>query len=50
MVGIISLTDIARNALNIGNSKVALGTQAEVTRTLAAICEPRGRELETLPQ
>ncbi len=50
VVGIISLTDIARNALSIGDGKVAIGTQAEVTRTLAAICEPRGRDLEVLPQ
>jgi len=48
VVGIVSLTDIARNALSIGDGKVALGTQAEVTRTLAAICEPRGREQEVL--
>ena len=48
VVGIVSLTDIARNSLSIGDGKVALGTQAEVTRTLAAICEPRGRELEVL--
>ena len=50
VVGIISLSDIARNSLSIGDGKVALGTQAEVTRTLAAICEPRGRELEVLPR
>jgi len=50
VVGIVSLTDIARNALSIGDGKVALGTQAEVTRTLAAICEPRGREQEVLPK
>ncbi len=50
VVGIVSLTDLARNALSIGDGKVALGTQAEVTRTLAAISEPRGRELEVLPQ
>lgn len=46
--GIVSLTDIARHALNLGEGKVALGTQAEVTRTLAAIREPRGRELEVI--
>jgi len=50
VVGIVSLSDIARNSLSIGDGKVALGTQAEVTRTLAAICEPRGRELEVLPE
>jgi len=50
VVGIVSLTDIARNALSLGDSRVALGTQAEIARTLAAIREPRGRELEVLPQ
>jgi CBS domain-containing protein len=50
VVGIVSLSDIARHSLSIGDAKVALGTQAEVTRTLAAIREPRGRELEILPQ
>ena len=44
VVGLVSLSDIARYALNLGDGKVALGTQAEVTRTLAAITEPRGRE------
>jgi CBS domain-containing protein len=48
VVGIVSLSDIARHSLSIGEGKVALGTQAEVTRTLAAICEPRGHELEVL--
>jgi CBS domain-containing protein len=50
VVGIVSLSDIARHSLSIGDGKVALGTQAEVTRTLAAICEPRGHELEVLPK
>jgi len=51
VLGLLSLTDIARNALSLGEGKVALGTQAEVTRTLAAIREPRGgRELEVLPK
>ncbi len=50
VVGIVSLSDIARNSLSIGDGKVALGTQAEVTRTLAAIREPRGQELEVLPK
>ncbi len=48
VVGLVSLSDIARNSLNLGDGKVALGTQAEVTRTLAAITEPRGRELEVV--
>ncbi len=48
VVGIVSLTDLARNALSIGEGKVALGTQAEVARTLAAIHESRGHELEVL--
>jgi len=48
VLGIVSLTDIARHALNLGEGKVALGTQAEIARTLAAIREPRGRELEVL--
>lgn len=50
VIGLISLSDIARNALNLGEGKVAVGTQAEVTRTLAAITEPRGREVEVLPK
>jgi CBS domain-containing protein len=50
VVGIVSLTDIARSALSLGDGKVALGTQAEIARTLAAIREPRGRELEVLPK
>ena len=50
VVGIVSLTDLARYALSIGEGKVALGTQAEVARTLAAISESRGRELEVLPK
>jgi CBS domain-containing protein len=50
VVGIVSLSDIARQSLGIGDSKVALGAQAEVTRTLAAICEPRGQQLEVLSQ
>jgi len=41
VVGTVSLSDIARYLFSIGDGKVALGTQAEVTRTLAAICEPR---------
>jgi len=50
VVGIVSLTDIARKALSLGDGKVALGTQAEIARTLAAIREPRGHELEVLPK
>lgn len=50
VIGIVSLSDVARHSLSIGDGKVALGTQAEVTRTLAAISEPRGRELELLPK
>jgi len=50
VLGIVSLTDIARSALNLGDGKVALGTQAEVARTLAAIREPRGREMMVLPE
>src|SRR5579872_1004208 len=49
--GIVSLTDIACNALTLGEGKVAIGTQAEVTRTLAAIRAPRGgHELEVVPK
>lgn len=48
LLGIVSLTDIARNALSLGDSRVALGTQAEIARTLAAIREPRDRELQVL--
>ncbi|HVN29501.1 MAG TPA: CBS domain-containing protein [Candidatus Binataceae bacterium] len=44
VVGIISLTDIARAALSLGEGRFALGTQAEIARTLAAIREPRGGE------
>ena len=50
LLGIVSLTDIARNALSLGDSRVALGTQAEIARTLAAIREPRGQELEVIAQ
>jgi len=50
LLGIVSLTDIARNALSLGDSRVALGTQAEIARTLAAIREPRGRELQVMAQ
>jgi len=50
VLGVVSLTDIARNALSLGDGRVALGTQAEIARTLAAIREPRGRELTVLAQ
>jgi CBS domain-containing protein len=50
VVGIVSLTDIARSSLSLGDGRVALGTQAEIARTLAAIREPRGRELAVLAQ
>ena len=49
VVGIVSLSDIARNSLSIGDGKVGWDP-AEVTRTLAAICEPHGRDLEVLPK
>jgi len=48
VLGILSLTDIARRSLSLGDGKVALGTQAEIARTLAAIREPRGREMRVL--
>ncbi len=50
LVGIVSLSDFARHSLSIGDGRTALAAQAEVTRTLAAIREPRGQELEVLPQ
>jgi len=50
VVGIVSLTDIARNSLSLGDGRVALGAQAEIARTLAAIREPRDRELLVLAQ
>jgi hypothetical protein len=50
LVGIVSLSDIARHSLSIGEGKAASATQAEVTRTLAAIREPWRQELEVVPR
>jgi CBS domain-containing protein len=50
VVGIVSLSDLASSALLGGDGRSALVTQAEVARTLAAICAPRSRELEVVAQ
>jgi len=47
--GIISLNDIARSAVAMRDSKAAQAYQSELARTLAAICEPRTREVEPMP-
>jgi len=48
--GIISLNDIARSAVAIRDNKAAQAYQTELARTFAAICEPRTREVEPMPQ
>jgi CBS domain-containing protein len=44
VVGVLSLTDLAREAEQDGGRRRPVVTDAEVTRTLAAICQPRRPE------
>jgi len=44
VVGVLSLTDLAREAEQEGGRRRPDVTEAEVSRTLAAICQPRREE------
>ena len=47
VVGVISLTDLARAAEQEGGRRRPEVTDAEVSRTLAAICQPRRQDATT---
>lgn len=49
VVGVVSLTDLAREAEQEGGRRRPEVTDAEVTRTLAAICQPRRSDREEKP-
>jgi hypothetical protein len=48
VVGVLSLTDLAREAEHEDGRRLPQVTDAEVSRTLASICEPRRDEGATL--